>query len=52
MGNYQEYTDYKENRAIGAAGGQVENLLTLDVEVRLVRPGTLEPWGDWMRYYD
>ena len=39
MGNYQQYAGHGENMLIGTAGGQFENLLTLDVEIRLVRPG-------------
>lgn len=49
MGPFQQYAGWTGDQYIGAAGGQVERLTTLMVDIRLVRPETSEPWGGWMK---
>lgn len=48
LGNYHQYEGWQQDVEVGTAGGRVETLLALLVEVRLVRPVTLTAWGDWI----
>lgn len=47
LGNYFQYEGWQQDVDVETAGGRVETLLALLVEVRLVRPVTLIAWGDW-----
>ena len=48
LGNYYQYTGWQQDVGVETAGGHVEILLALFVEVRLLRPVTLIAWGDWI----
>lgn len=47
LGNSRFYRGWQGEMDIGAAGGQMENLYTLLVEVQFVQPITMIPWGPW-----
>ncbi len=49
MGPYQQYWGWLGNLDGVGCGGQIETLQSLDVEIRLVRPDTFLPWGNWLR---
>lgn len=48
LGNNQQYEGWQQEVDVQTAGGNVERLLTLLVEVRLLRPVTSIAWGDWV----
>lgn len=48
LGKNQQYEGWQQEVDVQTAGGNVERLLTLLVEVRLLRPVTLIAWGDWV----
>lgn len=49
LGNSEQYTGLLGYVYIGGCDGHVELLLSLLVDIRLVRPGSLVPWGNWLR---
>lgn len=48
LGNHEQYTGWLGFVDICGCNGDVEMLLSLMVEIRLVRPGSLVPWGNWL----
>ena len=49
LGNYGQYTGWLGHVFIGGCSGVVEMLFSLQVDIRLVRPDSLVPWGNWLR---
>lgn len=45
--NLQFYEGWTGRMDFGAAGGQVEHLYTVSVELRFTQPMILIPWGPW-----
>lgn len=48
LGNYEQYTGWLGYVYIGGCNGDFEMLLSLLVDIRLVGPGSLVPWGNWL----
>lgn len=48
LGNYEQYAGWLGYVFIGGCNGNVEMLLSLMVDIRLVRPGSLVPGGNWL----
>lgn len=48
LGNYEQYTGLLGYVYIGSCNGDIEMLLSLLVDIRLFRPSSLVPWGNWL----